>query len=163
MLYDTGGGFQLFRRPVVGHIMRHRHGVGLAVHEAELEAFVPDKHLHSLDGYRVDAVREVVEQGILKHGHGFLCVPETAFCELQSLAVQLLDEDFFAFELLERGGDACPDSRVRQFYDRAVRVVDIVLDTCNPHQYALSLETLVREPDIPSENNPASDIDPILF
>ena len=143
--------------------MCHLHRVRLAAHETELQALIADEHLHRLYGYRVYAVREVVEQRRLQHRHRFLCVAETPLGELQRLAAVVLCDYLRAFKLFQLGRKRRAYGVVRQLQFGAVRFVDVVLYARYADEHTVLLETLVSEPDVATELYLSAYVQPVFL
>ena len=101
MLNDSRRGCQLFRLVVVLDSVGNCYGVRLTVHETELEALVADEHRHSLNRYRVDRVREIVEEGGFNQGNSLLSVPEPTFRKLNGGSIVILDRYLLAFQVFQ--------------------------------------------------------------
>ena len=94
-------GYELLRFLIVRDVVLYR--VKAAVHEAELQTLVPDKHGHSLYRNRIDAVREVLKQRLFEHVYRFQRVPEPAFRELNDFLLVLIHNNVTVIQLVQSG------------------------------------------------------------
>ena len=67
VLNDSSGGGQLSGLVVILDTVRDSRGRCRIIDETELEALVADEHRHGLNGDRVNAVREIIQESRFEH------------------------------------------------------------------------------------------------